>query len=124
MRVLDGTGSGVLAFHAAEFVGPSGTVIGTDLAIAGTGPVLMVISKSAIGPNQTSLRKQGRPHILWRGAGAARLENIVFSPLNHGKATAGLYEGTALSGPRQRPPVPCCKSDKMGTENSGRSDTS
>ena len=31
MRVLDGTGSGVLAFHAAEFVGPSGTVIGTDL---------------------------------------------------------------------------------------------
>ena len=35
MRVLDvGSGTGAVAFHAAEFVGPSGEVIGTDLAPA------------------------------------------------------------------------------------------
>src|SRR5262245_57326869 len=33
MRVLDvGSGTGAVAFHAAELVGPSGLVIGTDLA--------------------------------------------------------------------------------------------
>jgi ubiquinone/menaquinone biosynthesis C-methylase UbiE len=35
MRVLDvGSGTGAVAFHAAELVGPSGEVIGTDLAPA------------------------------------------------------------------------------------------
>jgi len=35
MRVLDvGSGTGLVAFHAAELVGPSGEVIGTDLAPA------------------------------------------------------------------------------------------
>src|SRR5262245_29963140 len=35
MRVLDvGSGTGAVAFHAAEFIGPSGEVIGTDLASA------------------------------------------------------------------------------------------
>src|SRR5690242_11711164 len=33
MRVLDvGSGTGMVAFHAAELVGPSGQVIGTDLS--------------------------------------------------------------------------------------------
>ncbi len=35
MRVLDvGSGTGAVAFHAAEMVGPSGEVVGTDLAAA------------------------------------------------------------------------------------------
>src|SRR5437868_3534742 len=59
MRVLDvGSGTGVVAFHAAELAGSSGEVIGTDLAPA----AIAAASEAAItrGLAQVSFR-QGNP---------------------------------------------------------------
>ena len=59
MRVLDvGSGTGLVAFHAAELVGASGEVIGTDLASA----AVAVASEAAAarGLRQVSFR-QGNP---------------------------------------------------------------
>ena len=59
MRVLDvGSGTGAVAFHAAEFVGPSGEVIGTDLAPAAIEAASP--AAAARGLSQVSFR-QGNP---------------------------------------------------------------
>jgi 2-polyprenyl-3-methyl-5-hydroxy-6-metoxy-1,4-benzoquinol methylase len=59
MRILDvGSGTGFVAFHAAELVGPSGEVIGTDLA-----PAAIVTANQAAAARalrQVSFR-QGNP---------------------------------------------------------------
>lgn len=59
MRVLDvGSGTGVVAFHVADLVGPGGRVIGTDLAPA----AIAAASEAAAarGLNQVSFR-EGNP---------------------------------------------------------------
>ena len=59
MRVLDvGSGTGAVAFHAAEFVGQSGEVIGTDLAPAAIAAATE--AAAARGLSQVSFR-QGNP---------------------------------------------------------------
>jgi len=59
MRVLDiGSGTGLTAFHAAELVGPSGEVIGTDLASAAVAAANAAAAER--GFQQVSFR-QGNP---------------------------------------------------------------
>jgi 2-polyprenyl-3-methyl-5-hydroxy-6-metoxy-1,4-benzoquinol methylase len=59
MRVLDvGSGTGLVAFHAAELVGPSGEVIGTDLAPTAVAAASQ--AAAARGLRQVSFR-EGNP---------------------------------------------------------------
>jgi SAM-dependent methyltransferase len=62
MRVLDvGSGSGAVAFHAADLVGPSGEVLGTDL------------SPAAIAAASGAAVARGLNHVLFREGDPAEM---------------------------------------------------
>ena len=67
MRVLDiGSGTGLVAFHAADLVGPSGEVIGTDLS-----PTAIAAASAAAGERglkNVSFRQGNPAEMTFRSA--------------------------------------------------------
>ncbi len=68
MRVLDvGSGTGVVAFHAAELVGRSGEVIGTDLA------------PEAVATGNKNAAELGLSHVSFRQGNPVEMVSISLS---------------------------------------------
>jgi SAM-dependent methyltransferase len=117
MRVLDvGSGTGAVAFHAAEFVGSTGEVIGTDLAPAAIEAASQ--AAAARGLSQVSFR-QGNPAEMtferpFDAAGSSCFTNRTGAwcgPSRRRRPTtaAAVGSSTPSSAPRPAPtPAPGC----------------
>src|SRR5215470_16314891 len=124
MRVLDvGSGTGLVAFHAAELVGESGAVIGTDLAPAAVAAATE--GAAARGLRQVSFR-QGNPaemrferpfdaivgrYVLWCQADAGDMLRRLARHLRPGGVI--VFQEPDWSFVRSVPPSPtydrCCR---------------